>query len=209
MFRTFTTVVLSMSLLLVADYASSTKMKSTWKEPSATASTLQFKKVLVLVTIKQSLTRKVAEDKAVKIIESGGATHAVPSYTIIADEELNDMEKARSKIADMGFDGVIVMRSAGSKDEKKYDSEADNEWTFYNEFWGAYGAGWGGVYNATNTNDLYVLIETMFYSLKDEKLIWAGITETRNPKNPAKVVAEIAEETTKYLQKQGLLAKKK
>ena len=49
----------------------------------------------------------------------------------------------------------------------------------------------------------------MLYSLKDEKLIWSGITETKNPKNPAVVVGEIGEQTTKYLQKEGLTQKRK
>jgi hypothetical protein len=208
MSRTFTTVIVFLSLLLLADYASSTKMKSFWKDPSATASSLQFKKVLVMAIIQQPFTRKVAEDKAVSIIESGGTAHAVPSYTIIGDDELDNKELAKSKIEGMDFDGVIVMKYAGSKDQRKYDEE-DSQWSSYTQFWGAYGAAWGGVYNAQTTNDLTVFIETLFYSLKEDKLVWAGISETKNPKNPAKVVADIAEETAKYLQKQGLIGKKK
>lgn len=214
MSRTFTTVVVVfLSLLLLADYAYSTKIKSHWANPSANASSLQFKKVLVMVAIEKALTRKVAEDKAVSIIEAGGAAHAIPSYTIIADDEVNDMEKAKAAIEGMDFDGVILMRSSDSKDQRKYDEEARQEerdhWSAYNSFWGAYGAAWGSAYNAMTTNDLTIYIETMFYSLKENKLIWAGITETKNPSNPAKVVGEIAEETTKLLQKEGLIAKKK
>lgn len=210
MFRTFTTVVVCLGFLLVADYASSTKMKSVWKNPTATASSLEFQKVLVMVTIPQELTRKVAEDRAVQILESGGRVHAVASYTFIAEDEMKDKELVKSKITDMGFDGVIVMKYAGSKDEYKYDEDAGNEvWLFYNDWYGFYGSGLGAVYNATSTNDLTVYIETMFYSLKESKLIWSGITSTKNPKNPAKVVTEIAEETSKSLQEEGLIAKKK
>ncbi len=210
MFRTFTTVIIFLSLLFLPDYASSTKIKSSWKNPSATASSLQFKKVLVIAIIKQDFTRKMAEDKAVQIVKSGGTADAIPSYTIFGEDELKDQEQAKLKIAGMDLDGAIIMRYAGSKDEIKYDSDdADEVWYPYNQFWGYYSAGWGAVYNATTTEDLSVFIETMLYSLKEDKLIWAGISETKNPKNPAKVVADIAEATTKYLQKQGLIAKKK
>lgn len=188
-------------------------MKSFWSNPSATPASLQCKKVLVIVAIKQSTTRKVAEDKAVSLIEAGGEAHAVPSYTFLPENELNDKEAAKARITPMDFDGVIVIRYAGSKDRIKYDSEnSDGEspgpWYSYQDFWGFYG-GVGAVYNATTSNDLYVYLETTFYSLKNNQLIWAGITESKNPKNPAKVVSEISEETIKYLQKQGLIAKKK
>lgn len=53
-----------------------------------------------------------------------------------------------------------------------------------------------------------VYIETMFYSLKENKLIWASISEVKNPKHAAQVVGDIAEVTTKQLQKEGLLSKK-
>ena len=76
MSRTFTTVVIFLCIWLLPDYASSTKIKSSWKDPSATASSLQFKKVLVMATIRHSFTRKIAEDKAVHIIEAGGRAHA-------------------------------------------------------------------------------------------------------------------------------------
>lgn len=213
MVRPFFAAVVCVSLLFVADFASSTKMKSFWKNPSASPSSMQCKKVLVIVAIKQETTRKVAEDKAVSVIKAGGTAEAVPSYTFIPENELDDKEAAKARIAPMGFDGVIVVRYAGSKDSKKYDPESsisgESPWMAYQDFWGYYGSGWGAVYNATTSNDLFVYIETMFYSLKDNQLVWAGISETKNPKNPAKVVAEIAEETTKNLQKQGLIAKKK
>lgn len=210
MSKPFKTVVVILSLLLLADVASATKIKSSWRNPSATASSLQFKKVLVLVTIEQPLTRKVAEDKAVSIIEAGGTAHAEPSYTVLADEEYKDKDLAKAKLEEMGFDGVILMRYAGSEDRRKYNEEDNNsEWSSYTQFWGAYGAAYGAIYNAQTKNDVDVSIETMFYSLKEDKLIWAGISETKNPKNPAKVVGEIAEEVTKYLQKEGLIATKK
>jgi hypothetical protein len=207
MSRTLTTVLVCCNLLFVPIFASSAKMKSTWKNPSATESSLQFTKVLVLVSIKHELIRKVAEDKVVSVIEEDGRAKAIPSYTILKDTELGDQELAKSKIEGMGFDGAIVMRYAGTEEAKKY--EQDDNWEDYNYFWGVYHPAWGAVYNSTTPDDTKILIETMFYSLKEEKLIWAGITETKNPKNPAKVVGEIAEETAKYLQKQGLIAKKK
>lgn len=213
MFRKFTLPALFLMLCFLINSANATKMKSFWKNPSATAASMQLKNVLVVVTIKQPMTRKVAEDKACKIIKAGGKADATPSYSVIGDEDLENVEKAKAKVAEMGFDGVIIMRYAGSKDETKYDPESGDQssstWTIYNDFWGAWGAAWGATYNAQTTNDLKIYIETMFFSMKENKLVWAGITETKNPKNAAEVVADIAEETAKTLRDQGLIAGKK
>jgi len=205
MFRKFSAIFVLFSLLFIADYAFSTKLKSTWKNPSATPESFQFKNVLVVVAIKQPLTRKVAEDEAVRQVQAGGRAQAVASYTLLTNDDLDNKEAAKAKVADKGFDGAILIRYVESADERKYDPDAYNEWNSYNNFWWTF----GGTYNALNPSDTKVYIETMLYSLKDEKLIWSGITETRNPKNPAVVVEEIAKETTKYLQKEGLIPNKK
>jgi hypothetical protein len=207
MHRTFTAIFTFVCFLFLCGLADSAKIKSYWKNPSATESSLQFTKVLVVVAIKQEFTRKVAEDKIVRIIQDGGRAEAVPSYTILQPSEFDDKEAAKSKVEELGFDGLIVLKYATSVDTKKY--EQTTEWEDYNYFWGVYYPAWGAVYNSTSEIDNKLFVETMFYSLKEQKLIWSGISETKNPKNPAKVVGEIAEETAKYLQKQGLLAKKK
>jgi hypothetical protein len=207
MFRNRFAVFILFGLLLLPEFAAATKMKSFWKNPEATEKSLQLQKVIVIVTIKHELTRKVAEDKAVRILQEGGR-EAVPSYTILTLPELENKEYAKSKVEAMGFDGAIVIHYAGSEDERKYYKQ-EKDWDDYNYFWGVYYPAAGAVYNSTTTNYTHVFIETMLYSFKENKLIWSGITETKNPKNPAKVVGEIAEETTKYLEKEGLIPKKK
>jgi hypothetical protein len=210
MFRKSISVLIFLSLLILPNYASSAKIKSSWKNPSATSMSLQFKKILVVAIIKQEFTRKVAEDKAVQIIKAGGNSDAVPSYEILSPEDLDNKEQAKSKIEGMGFDGAILMRTAGAKDAIRYDSEeTESVWYPYYGFWDVYSAAWGGVYNATSNIETSVYVETMFYSLKENKLIWSGISEIKNPKHAAQVVGDIAEVTTKQLQKEGLLAKKK
>ena len=200
------TVVLAFCIFFSPLFAFSAKMKNTWKNPSATESSLQFEKILVVVAIKQDFTRKVAEDKVVRILKERGR-HAIPSYFVLSAAEFEDKEYAKSKVEGMGFDGAIVMNYAYTGDSEKYH-EQEKDWEAYNYFWGQYYPAWGGVYNSTSPNDTKLLIETKLYSLKEQKLIWSGITETKNGKNPAIVVGDIAEETAKYLRQQGLIAQK-
>jgi hypothetical protein len=208
MIRRFTVAIVLLLLALSAGPAFSAKIKHSWKNPSATSASLQFKKVLVMAAIQKSFTRKVAEDTIVKFITENGRAQAVPSYTLVGDDEINNQDAIRAKLEGTDFDGVILMRYAGSEDQRKYDEEEDwqGQWNTLYGFWG--GAAAAAVYNVTTTNDLTVFIETLFYSVNENQMMWAGICETKNPKSPAKVTAEIAEETAKYLQKQGLIPKK-
>ena len=136
MYRNILAVLILMGLLLLPDFASATKLKSAWRNPEATAASLQLQKVIVIATIKQELTRKVAEDKAVRILQAGGR-EAVPSYEILTTEEMENKEYARQKVESRGFDGAIVIHYSDSKDEVKYE-QTEEDWDEYNYFWGAY-----------------------------------------------------------------------
>jgi hypothetical protein len=48
-------------------------------------------------------------------------------------------------------------------------------------------------------------METQVYSMKDDKLVWYGITKTTNPKNAKQLVEEVAKEVAKDLRKQGFI----
>ena len=44
----------------------------------------------------------------------------------------------------------------------------------------------------------------MIYSVPRNELIWAGASETKNPKTLQRFIADLAKETTEQLKKQGL-----
>jgi hypothetical protein len=51
-----------------------------------------------------------------------------------------------------------------------------------------------------------VSLETLIYSVPKNALVWAGMSETENPKKEAsKVVAEVVKEAAKEMKKQGLV----
>jgi hypothetical protein len=50
-----------------------------------------------------------------------------------------------------------------------------------------------------------VQVETKIYSLADEKLIWAGVSETSDPSGLRQLVDDVAEAATRDLKKQGLI----
>jgi hypothetical protein len=72
--------------------------------------------------------------------------------------------------------------------------------------WGYYGYGWGAVYiPGSEREDTVVVVETLIYSVPRNELLWAGASETKNPKTLQRFIADLAKETTEQLKKQGLV----
>ena len=78
----------------------------------------------------------------------------------------------------------------------------------YGPYWGGYyGYGWGGAWGGgtdIRTNTI-VTVETLVYSLKQNKLIWAGQSTTTNPSLVDSFVRELAEAAAREMKKAGLL----
>jgi hypothetical protein len=78
----------------------------------------------------------------------------------------------------------------------------------YATFWGGgyYGWGWGGVYDpGYMRTDTIVTVETLIYSLEQNKLVWAGQSQTTNPSKVGPFVQEMVTEVAGQLKKQGLI----
>ena len=56
--------------------------------------------------------------------------------------------------------------------------------------------------------DRTVSIETLFYSIAEDKLLWAGQSETTNPKDVRKFAKELVDAAGKAMRKDGLIKKK-
>jgi hypothetical protein len=77
----------------------------------------------------------------------------------------------------------------------------------YPRFWGCYGHAWPIVYDPGYLRtDTIVQVETKVYSLTDDKLIWADLSETFNPRDAQALVRSGAQAVANDLQKQGLIA---
>ena len=67
-----------------------------------------------------------------------------------------------------------------------------------------WGYGWGTAYSPGYlTTDTIVSVETLVYSLTDDKLLWASSSRTTNPGNLDQLIREVADATAKEMAKQG------
>ena len=80
-------------------------------------------------------------------------------------------------------------------------------WTnpYYSTLWGYYGYGWNSMYiPGTVDRDTVVVVETTIFSVPRDMLLWAAVSETKNPKTLQTFVIDLVKECVKELHKQGL-----
>jgi hypothetical protein len=202
-----TTYGLVLAAAAAAVGCASTSFHSTWKAPGAGPLNFKGRKVAALVVSKEEGVRYGAEDALAREISARGAI-GIPAYSLIPKELVQDKEKAKEFLAKAQVAGVVAMRVVGK--DKEITQSPGTYWggPAYATFWGAgyYGYGWGAVYDPGYIRtDTIVIVETLIYSLDQDKLVWAGQSETTNPSKVGPFVKELTAKAATELKKQGLI----
>jgi hypothetical protein len=199
-----TAITLALSAALLAG----PKFVSTWKAPEAAGTSFAGRKVAALIISDDQNLRVSGEEGLVRELAGVGVPGGIASYRIVPREELKDPEKARGWYERAGAEGVVAMRLV--KADKRTTWEP-SMWStpYYSTLWGYYGYGWGAVYDPGVTRtDMVAVVETLIFSVPQNKLLWAGRTESTNPKDAPRVIKDIVTGTVKEMTKQGLIRRK-
>jgi len=186
----------------------STTYNSSWKAPDAQPINFAGEKVLALVVSPNESNRRAAEETLARELTALGV-QGVAGYTVLPSEvvKADDRAKGREMVEKAGIAGIVAMRVVGK--DKEVTSSPGMWYTrpYYGSFWGGYyGYGWGAVYEPGYIRtDTIVSVETLVYDLKQNKLVWAGQSDTTNPSNADKFVRELVGEAAKEMKKQGLI----
>jgi hypothetical protein len=176
-----------------------TKVVQKWVAPDV--ANYQFKHILTICIIKDEEIRRTVEDN---LAAQAKKDNAFQSYNILVEADLRDKEQAKRKIQEMGFDGAVVMRPLSVKDRVTYVSGSYP--AYYGSFWGYYGYAWPTLYMPDYVyTDKIVQVETMIFSIKDDKLLWTSTTESTNPESARDVVAGVAKAIYKEAKKRGMV----
>jgi len=195
---------LSMSVALMAG----PKFVSTWKAPDAAGISFAGKKVAALIISDDINLRMSGEEALVRELAAVGLPAGVASYRIIPREELRDSDKAKGWYERAGVEGVVAMRLVKSDTRTAW---SPSMWSTpnYGTLWGYYGYSWTAVYElGPPRTDTVVVIENLIFSVPLNKLLWAGVTETTNPKDAGRAIKDIVAATVKEMTKEGLIRKK-
>jgi hypothetical protein len=198
-------------LLLAASLAAcaSNAFVASWRAPDAQPLQLQGAKVAAVVMVNNEASRRVAEDKLAQEITARGGV-GVPMYVLYPDAQPSNEPEARAAMEKAGVLGVVVMRPV-SVEKEIVSTPGIYSDPIYQGYWGAYyGAGWGTPWGAgarggdIRTNTI-VHVETLVYSLKQNKLVWGGQSKLTNPSSIDRTIHRLAEAAAAELQKQGLI----
>ncbi len=193
--------------ILTISSCSSTKIISTWREPNKEISLQKLKKVLVVALFQDETSRRKAEDQMVGYFYGKG----VASYDYL-DKSISEKNEdvIREKIKKDGFDGALTMRLLDVDKENVYSRGNMSMYPpYYNNFSSYYFRNWGYYANPDYylTTKIYT-VETNVFSIKEDKIIWTGITKTTDPSGVVKMTEEIGKAVFNEMVKQGFISDK-
>jgi len=177
--------------LLVA--CSMTRVKTTWKAPDVRQ--IRFEKIVAFVVAKDETVRRNGEHELCERIER---VPCAPAFAVVRDADRGNVEQLAKQVDAAGFDGAVVLRYAGQRTQQTYVQTAP--------LWGYYGYGWGVAYDPGYVRqDELVDVETAVYSVPDRKLLWAGTTESMNPRDVRRTVDEIVDAVVAAMREDGVI----
>ena len=209
MYRLTTATITVTAILSALVLAAGPKFTSTWKAPGAADETFANKKVAALVITDDEGLRVSGEEALVRELAAIGLTQGVATYRIVPRPELRDVDKARGWYERAKVEGVVAMRLVKADSREVPGPSA---WSMaaspYGTLWGYYPYAWSSVYvfePGGSRRETVAAIETLVFSVPRNTLLWAGVTESINPKDSNRVIKDVVAATVKEMTKQGLI----
>jgi hypothetical protein len=185
--------------------AAAPKFVNVWKAPDAARLNFIGKKVAALViTDDQSL--QMSAEEALSRELTARKVLGVASYRMLPREEMKNADTARGWYERAAVQGVVALRPVSVHQEQ---AASPVVWTsgYYPSFWGYYGYGWSSVYvvplSARKTTTF--VVETLIYDLPRDRLVWAGLSETRNPSELQSFIKELVAAAVDEMKKNKLV----
>jgi len=191
------------SAFLLIGCSTSNKIIKSWKNPDATEESIRFQTVAVFGMVKdQQMRRDVEEAIAGQMVN----TIAVPSYKMITNEELANLDAVKKKLSERGMEGALVLSVRNVNQKTSYFSSGMYPSAYYT-FGGYYNYTWNYMYDpfVYSSTNVYVDLEVLIYSLKDDKLVWYGESTSVNPKGIQETISVLAVSVRNQLVEDGLL----
>ncbi len=199
---------LAVAACAVVVSAQSAKLKTSWAAPGVGPLDYAGKKVVALALVSDMNVKMSAEEALAREITSRGP-QGVAAYRSIPKEELADKDRAQAWFAKTGVAGVIALHVVNVDKEMQYSSVMFGA-SYYQSFSGFYDYGTATIVPIGSPKEKATYaIETLLYDIPSGgKLLWAGMSETTDPKNIQTFVQGLAKTVGADLEKQGLVKKK-
>jgi len=198
-----TNFIILLIAVLLAGCSSSNKISNSWKNPEATQESAKFQTVAVFAMVKNPDMRMDVEEALASQMPN---TIAVPSYKMITNEELADLNTVKQKLDERGMQGALMLRVKKIDEKTSYYSSGMYPSAYYS-FGGYYNYAWNYMYDPYmySSTNVYVDLEILIYSIKDDKLVWYGESTSVNPEGIQRTISELAVSVKNQLIEDGLL----
>lgn len=187
--------------------AQTAKLRTSWAAPGVT---LDFagKRVVAIALISDMNVKMSAEEALAREITARGPV-GVASYRAIPKEELVDKDRVQQWLVRTGTAGAVVVRVVNVDTTKEYSSVMFGA-AYYQSFSGFYDYGMATIVPIGSPKDKTTYaIETLLFDVANGgKMLWAGMSETTDPRNIQKFVGGLAKAVGADLEKQGLVKKR-
>ena len=198
-----TITISALLLIILVGCSSSNKITNSWTNPDATSEDIKFQTVVVFAMVKNPDMRRNTEDMIASQMPN---TVAVPAYKLVTNEELADIEVVKQKLKERAIEGALVLSVRNVEQQTSYYSSGMYPSAYYS-FGGYYNYAWNYMYDPymyTSTN-VYVDIEILIYSLKNDQLVWYGESTSINPESIEQTISELAVSVKNQLIEDGLM----
>jgi hypothetical protein len=197
--RSTVTLLALLGCAFAAPALAGTKIVKSWREPSA--GPLKFSRVLVLVMAPHESQMLFGEAELVSLMKR---TRGVAAHSVMPKDDAQDEQKMRAFMQKEGFDGAVTLRyiAAGAQTTEQPGLYVPS----YTGFWSYYSYAWPLVYDMGYVKmDRVITMEAQIFAMKDDKLLWSGLTQSKNPKSAKTMVHEVVQAVGADLKKQGLV----
>ena len=189
--------------------AASINFVSTWKNPEAAPIDATTVKMATFVVSSDDTMRWGPEETLAAELRKRGVD-AVAGYTVLPGELAKDQDKAKEFLENAGITGAVMMRILEYEKETHRRTVTTTTYSnsYYSSFWGYWGQSWTTVYEiGSQKSPRRVAIETLIYSIEQDQLIWAGESETTDPKDVRSFATQLVEAIGEQMRNAGLLSR--
>ena len=188
---------------VVALSGCATGLVSSWKAPDAEPFRMRGEKVAAVVMANDQAIRLAGEEALARELSARSRRRA----DVHAARRCRSGRSEGTAAERAGVVGVVVLRPV--RVDKEILSTLISSDPVYGGFWGGYyGHGWGSAWSAAEIRtDTIIIVETLVYSLHQNKLVWSGQSKTTNPANLNRLIENTAKQVGDELVRQGLLTK--
>ena len=204
------TRLLALGLLVtgLAACGGATRFASTWVDPAARPTNWDGQKIADFVLSSRDSIRLGAEESLARELTRRGA-QGIAGHTIVPKDVTEDQDKVKELLSSAGVVGAVVMRVVSQTQEiSSSPGMISYTGSYYPSFYGYWSYGWTAMYQPGQIqSDTIVSIETLLYSVVEDKLLWAGLSKTTNPENIPKFINQLVSAAGKEIKKTGLVEK--